>query len=75
MALGTDNSMNEGYKFPCCQLIVPKVCCNMIYTIKDCPQWKYKYYVVILPQLQILLQTCELEYTGRDHGQTELASA
>lgn len=32
--LGTDNSMNDGYIFPCCQLIVPKVCCNMIFTSK-----------------------------------------
>lgn len=22
-----DNSLNDGYKFPCCQLIVPTVCC------------------------------------------------
>lgn len=25
--LQADNSMKEGYKFPCCQLTVPTVCC------------------------------------------------
>lgn len=26
----TDNSMNDGYRLPCCQLMVPKVCCTKL---------------------------------------------
>ena len=37
-----DNSMKDGYRFPCCQLIVPKVCCML--SAKSVKSWiKIKY--------------------------------